>query len=72
MIFITYHPLLLLASSVSSTTLWVGHLSKLATKDMVKEAFEDFGQVKSVEVSPSHYLSMPTAAGTATRSLQSL
>ena len=41
---------------VCSTTLWVGHLSKLATKDTVKEAFEDFGQVKSVEVCQHMYV----------------
>ena len=37
--------------AVCSITLWVGHLSKLATKETVKEAFEDFGQIKSIEVS---------------------
>ena len=42
---------------VCTTTLWVGHLSKITTTDTVKEAFEDFGQIKSVEVGP------PTGCG---------
>ena len=36
---------------VCSCTIWIGHLSKTTKQQQIKEAFEDYGQVKSVDVS---------------------
>ena len=36
---------------VCSTTIWVGHLPKNAGQGQIAEAFEEFGTVKSVDVS---------------------
>lgn len=39
------------SSIVCSRTIWMGHLAKTVSREQVIQAFEDFGQVKSVEVS---------------------
>ena len=41
----------LLTPAVCSCTLWVGHLPKTIKQQQINEAFEDYGQVKSVDVS---------------------
>ncbi len=43
-------PLSLSPPAVCSSTIWMGHLAKSVTQEQVVQAFEDFGQVKSVEV----------------------
>ena len=40
-----------LPSAVCSTTIWMGHVAKSVLSEQVIQAFEDFGQVKSVDVS---------------------
>ena len=37
--------------TVCSMTIWMGHLAKSVTQAQITQAFEDFGQVKSVDVS---------------------
>ena len=34
-----------------STTIWIGHLAKTVKQAQISSAFEEFGQVKSVDVS---------------------
>ena len=36
---------------VCSSTIWIGHLAKTVTQTQIAQSFEDFGQVKSVDVS---------------------
>lgn len=36
---------------VCSCTIWLGHLSKTIKQQQINEAFEDYGQVRSVDVS---------------------
>ena len=43
-----------LSCLVCSCTIWLGHLSKTVKETQIKEAFEDFGQVKSVDVSSTY------------------
>lgn len=43
---------------VCSTTIWVGHLPKNAGQGQIAEAFEEFGTVKSVDVSLFGYFSL--------------
>lgn len=38
------------SSTVCSTTIWIGHLAKTVKQAQITAAFEDFGQVKSVDV----------------------
>ena len=43
---------------VCSTTIWVGHIPKSVAQNQIAEAFEDFGTVKSVDVSKRRSLSL--------------
>ncbi len=43
----------MLCFTVCTCTLWVGHLPKNVKYQQIKEAFEDYGQVESVDVSCS-------------------
>ena len=41
---------------VCTTTIWMGHLAKTVKQAQIMAAFEDFGQVKSVDVSSGIYI----------------
>ena len=38
-------------ASVCSLTIWVGHLPPRTTPEQLKEAFGEFGEVESIDVS---------------------
>ena len=51
-IFFIFNYLLLFTISVCSTTLWIGHLSKLVQQEELSDAFGEYGDIVSIDLIP--------------------